>query len=198
MTEKQAQKNTIMPILITGLLAILGTVGGGIIKGYWENQLAHQELNSKLVMKALESTEPSERLATLEFMVQTKLIKDEDMESALSTYIEAYKDKPEGIPQIVGLQAIIPQHRINSYAAIRETITEITPEFNITQCIGGRLLGVTDDLMEQIVLRVKKEALDNGDKDVSEISLSLLISRQADLLRVSCKGTESVGVGVRG
>ena len=96
----EGSKSTITTVLVTGLIALLGTIGGGVIKGYWDKQLADQKLNSSLVMKALESESPSERLASLEFMVQTKLIKDEDIEEAVLSYIEEKKTKPEEIPQI--------------------------------------------------------------------------------------------------
>jgi hypothetical protein len=96
----EAIKSTITTVLVTGLLALLGTVGGGVIKGFWDKQLADQKLNSNLVMKALESDSPSERLASLEFMVQTRLIKDREIEEAVLKYIEHKKAKPEDIPQI--------------------------------------------------------------------------------------------------
>ena len=96
----EGTKSTINTVLVTGLLALFGTIGGSVVKGYWDKQLADQKLNSSLVMKALESGSPSERLASLEFMVQTKLIKDDDIESAVLTYIEIKRETPEKIPQI--------------------------------------------------------------------------------------------------
>lgn len=96
----EGTQSAITTVLVTGLLALFGTIGGGIIKGYWDKQLADQKLNSSLVMKALESDSASERLASLEFMVQTKLIKDEDIEKAVTSYIDDKKASPEQIPQI--------------------------------------------------------------------------------------------------
>jgi hypothetical protein len=37
----------ISALLITGLLAILGTVGGGVVKGYWDTQLASEDFQSE-------------------------------------------------------------------------------------------------------------------------------------------------------
>lgn len=93
-------KSAITTVLVTGLLALLGTIGGGVIKGYWDKQLADQKLNSSLVMKALESDSAFERLASLEFMVETKLIKDAAIEKAVKEYIIDKKSTPEQIPQI--------------------------------------------------------------------------------------------------
>ncbi|WDD96782.1 hypothetical protein [Thalassomonas actiniarum] len=93
-------KSTISTLLITGLIALMGTIGGGLIKGYWDKQLADQKLNSDLVMKALESEVASERLETLAFMINTKLIKDEEIGVAVLSYLEEKKDSPEDIPQM--------------------------------------------------------------------------------------------------
>ena len=93
-------KSAITTVLVTGLLALFGTIGGGVIKGCWDKQLADQKLNSSLVMKALESDSAFERLASLEFMVETKLIKDAAIEKAVKEYIIDKKSTPEQIPQI--------------------------------------------------------------------------------------------------
>jgi hypothetical protein len=61
-------KSQIWPLLITGLLAILGTVAGGVIKGYWDTSLAERKFQSDLVMKALESDVESERIKSLKFI----------------------------------------------------------------------------------------------------------------------------------
>ncbi|WP_281557307.1 hypothetical protein [Thalassomonas sp. RHCl1] len=93
-------KSTISTLLITGLIALMGTIGGGLIKGYWDKQLADQKLNSDLLMKALESEVASERLETLAFMINTKLIKDKEIGVAVLSYLEEKRDSPEDIPQM--------------------------------------------------------------------------------------------------
>jgi hypothetical protein len=51
----EGNKSALTTVLITGLLALLGTIGGRVIKGFWDKQLADQQLHSNLVLKALES-----------------------------------------------------------------------------------------------------------------------------------------------
>ncbi|RKZ88435.1 MAG: hypothetical protein DRR19_12560 [Candidatus Parabeggiatoa sp. nov. 1] len=63
-------------LLITGLLAILGTVVGGVVKSRLETKLADKDLQSKLIMRALESDKTEERINSLQFLVETNLISD--------------------------------------------------------------------------------------------------------------------------
>ncbi len=56
--DKNSQIKT---LLVTGLLAIFGTVAGGVIQGYWENSLADKKFQTDLVMKALEADEQAVR-----------------------------------------------------------------------------------------------------------------------------------------
>ena len=39
----ESRTSQIGGLLITGLLAILGTVAGGVLKSYWDNSLADRE-----------------------------------------------------------------------------------------------------------------------------------------------------------
>ena len=48
-------QSTMKTILITGLVALLGTAAGGVIKGYWDVELAQHKLDSNLIMRAMES-----------------------------------------------------------------------------------------------------------------------------------------------
>lgn len=64
------------PLLITGLLAILGTVIGNIVNGYWSTQLAKKNSQSVLIQKAMESPDPKVRAKSLEFLIKVNLIDD--------------------------------------------------------------------------------------------------------------------------
>ena len=46
-------KSAIRGTLLTGLMAVLGIVLGGVVKGCWDVQLAKQKLDSDLVLKAV-------------------------------------------------------------------------------------------------------------------------------------------------
>ncbi len=93
-------KSTLRTVLITGLLALLGTVTGGVVKGCWDVRLAEQKLYSDLVLKALESDSPEERLASLDFMVKTYLIQEKELAEGVRKYVKDKEKDPSGIPQI--------------------------------------------------------------------------------------------------
>jgi len=68
----------------SGLFAILGTVAGGVVKGYWDDRLAQHKFYSDLVLKALELNSAQDRLDTLKLLVETNLIP----ESAIQNWCE--------------------------------------------------------------------------------------------------------------
>lgn len=96
MSEKK--NSEIGVLLITGLLAILGTVAGGVIKGYLDTSLADKNFQTDLVKKALESGDQKVRIETLQFMIDTKLISDSKMREGLQEFLNK---KPELVPQII-------------------------------------------------------------------------------------------------
>jgi hypothetical protein len=90
------KRSSITPLLITGLLAILGTVAGGVIKGYWDNRLAEKKFQTDLVMKALEPDDEESRINALLFMIDTRLVDNEELGEALKNYLA---DKSRPLPQ---------------------------------------------------------------------------------------------------
>lgn len=101
-------KSTVRTVLITGLIALLGTVVGGVVKGLLDVQLAKEKLYSDLVIKALESDSPEERRASLDFMVRTNLIQNRNIKDGLSTYVRETKKDPSEIPQIKATFTVPP------------------------------------------------------------------------------------------
>jgi hypothetical protein len=71
-----AKKEGFTPLLITGLLALMGTIVGGIVQTYVEKQQQNNEFRTNLILKALEPEDPSNRLASLKFLLDANLIKD--------------------------------------------------------------------------------------------------------------------------
>jgi hypothetical protein len=57
-------------LIVTGLLAVLGTVAGGVMKGYWDTNLAKMDFQSKLILRALEPTDVKQRVSSLQFFGQ--------------------------------------------------------------------------------------------------------------------------------
>lgn len=96
----QDKNSTLVTLVVSGLFAILGTVGGGMIKGYWDVELARQKFQSDLVLKALESNIGEERLSTLQMLVSTNLIKNSDIGVGVNNYVKANMNHPSKIPQV--------------------------------------------------------------------------------------------------
>ena len=75
-------------VLITGLLALLGTIFGGVVQGYWHNNLAQSKFQSELILKALEAPDPKEREASLLFLVETKLVDNPIISRGIKKHLE--------------------------------------------------------------------------------------------------------------
>lgn len=93
----------IIGLLITGFLAVMGTIIGGIVQGYMETNLAEKDFQSKLIMKALESDDVDQRIQSLTFLVDAHLLSP-DMTKGLKEVL----GKPGGIPQFLPVGAAKP------------------------------------------------------------------------------------------
>jgi hypothetical protein len=63
-------------VIVAGLLAVLGTVGGSVLKWSGDINLAQKDLESKLILRALEADDEGQRIRSLKFLVETNLISD--------------------------------------------------------------------------------------------------------------------------
>ena len=91
-------ENKLGGLVLAGLLAVLGTVAGGVVKGYWDTNLARMDFQSKLILRALEPEEGSQRVATLQFLVDANLITDQAIRDGLGSILE---DGESRIPQFL-------------------------------------------------------------------------------------------------
>ena len=87
------QNTGIWGILVTGVLALLGTSVGSTLKGYWDIQLEEKEFQSQLIMKALESSEVQERQEFLQFLIDTNLVDDKEIKEGLTKYSSGGEEK---------------------------------------------------------------------------------------------------------
>lgn len=85
-------------LVITGLLAVLGTVAGGVVKGYWDTNLAEKDFQSRLIMRALEPDSVEQRVTSLEFLVKANLISDPAVRRGLQQVLE---EGGASVPQFV-------------------------------------------------------------------------------------------------
>lgn len=90
-------------LLITGLLAILGTVVGGVVKSRLETKLADKDLQSKLIMRALESDKTEERINSLQFLVETNLISDSQLKEGINQVV---RNGEKNIPQFTPVGSV--------------------------------------------------------------------------------------------
>ncbi|HEY2534563.1 MAG TPA: hypothetical protein VGJ20_42750 [Xanthobacteraceae bacterium] len=74
-------------LVLTGLLALLGTVVSGVVKGYWDSRQAQDNFQSTLVLKALEPTDPEARVTSLKFLVRTNLIRDPSVVKGINSVV---------------------------------------------------------------------------------------------------------------
>ena len=87
-------------LLVTGMLAILGTVAGGVVQGWIETDLADKQFQTSLILRALESDDAEERVESLQFIIDTKLITDTDIRSGFDTYMKSIaEDGVRTLPQ---------------------------------------------------------------------------------------------------
>ena len=91
---------SITPLVVTGLFALLGTVAGSVMTGFWNVQLADRKFTSDLVLKALESGSATERLASLDLLVSTNLLSEPSIRAGVKEYVGQSKDDPSKIPQV--------------------------------------------------------------------------------------------------
>ncbi|MEO7213741.1 hypothetical protein [Mucilaginibacter sp.] len=96
----ESKNSTVKTLILSGFFAVLGTVVGGVVQGYWTVRLAEQKYQSDLVLKALESTSAQERLLTLKMLVHTNLLTLSGVRDSVSSYIIEKEKDPESIPQV--------------------------------------------------------------------------------------------------
>lgn len=94
------KNSAIITLILSGFFTLLGTVVGGVVQGYWNVKLAEQKYQSDLVLKALESSSPEERLQTLKLLVHANLIKESAVRDSVNNYILQKQNDPTTIPQV--------------------------------------------------------------------------------------------------
>jgi hypothetical protein len=137
--------------LVGGLFAILGAIAGAATTGWSQIELARQKFNSDLVMKALESNSPDERLESLNLLVETNLLQDTQVRQGVRVYAETKRKNPSSIPQVMTsphIEApIIPNPRIYLLTG-NKTKESLFSEYNKSLSQAGyKVLGskVLDD-----------------------------------------------------
>jgi hypothetical protein len=113
-------------LLVTGLLAVLGTVVGGVVKGYWDTNLAKMDFQSKLILRALEPEDVEQRVSSLEFLVKANLITSPEIRDGLTGIL---KEGAQSVPQFqpIGTPTSIGSTGVSSISSARDTVLEKFP-----------------------------------------------------------------------
>src|SRR5690348_1686622 len=78
-----------MPVvLITGMLALFGTVAGGVVNGYWNSKVASEDFQSKLILRALEPVDKDQRKSSLEFLLKANLLSNDQIKAGLEQALQ--------------------------------------------------------------------------------------------------------------
>jgi len=84
--------------VVTGALSIAVAVVGATFKGLADARLERTKLDSQIILKALDEKSIEERRRSLEFLVDTNLIEDEETKTGLRQYFEG--ENPKTPPRI--------------------------------------------------------------------------------------------------
>ena len=124
--EALMNDNKISGLIVAGLLAVLGTVAGGVVKGYWDTNLAQMDFQSKLVLRALEHEDATQRVSSLQFLVKANLISDPTVVAGLQEILQEGEDSiPQFLP--VRSQGTLGSFGVESVASPKEQLVEKFP-----------------------------------------------------------------------
>ena len=116
----------ISALVVAGLLAAVGTVAGGVVKGYWDTNLAQKDFQSKLVLRALEPEDVKKRVSSLEFLVKANLISDPKVRDGLTAILqEGGKSVPQFLP--VSTPSTIGTAGMQTVGSARESVVRKFP-----------------------------------------------------------------------
>lgn len=142
--ERKSIGGPVLIALVTGLLALGGTIAANVIQVFRETTLADKKFQADLVFKALEPVEQEKRVATLRFMVDANLIRDEEIRAGLQQYIPrdtvqndstgAVKDVPQILPAAtpVEREVVVPSTEGN------RNLTDFSVFYCASGAAGGR------------------------------------------------------------
>ena len=119
-------ESRISGLVLTGLLAVMGTVAGGVVKGYWDTSLAHLDFQSKLILHALEPDDVGDRVQSLQFLVDAKLITNPEVRAGLISILDKGE---EAVPQFrsVHSAATIGSPGVTEVGSARDRVVEKFP-----------------------------------------------------------------------
>jgi hypothetical protein len=151
--EKKSIAGPVLIAIVTGLLTLGGTVAANVIQVFRETTLADKKFQADLVFKALEPVEQEKRVATLRFMIDANLIRDENIRAGLQQYLP-----PEIVPQnSAGAVKDVPQ--IPPMTASRELVVDgdrDRTDFSVFYCAAGGANARAETAAREIIARLQQ------------------------------------------
>ena len=155
----------------------MGTVAGGVVKGYWDSNLAAHDLQSKLILRAMEPGDADVRIKGLEFLVKTNLISDRAIRNGIEAIIEK---GPASIPQFLPANTVAPPG-VTTVPSVKATLIALNP------ALRGKVLALTG-------LKVRHgDVIDGFTPILAEISPQLKVGSSHDAPSIGgTGGTETL------
>jgi hypothetical protein len=140
-------KSEIKPLLITGLLAIAGTVVGGVVTGLVEANLAAQKFQSDLIVKALEPPDEVNRVSNLGFLLQAGLVSNKELRDGLSRVL---KDPARNVPQFQTPQQLVTSSKDRRIGGDTSRYTDI----KVLACSSKEKDPLTGRILSDVITRL--------------------------------------------
>jgi hypothetical protein len=113
-------------LVVAGLVAALGTVVGGVVKGYWDTSLAKHDFQSKLILRALEPADEKQRVLSLQFLVKANLITEPKVREGLMAVLEeGGKSLPQFLP--ISASTTIGATGVETVGSARDSVVKKFP-----------------------------------------------------------------------
>lgn len=141
------EKSEIKPLLITGLLAIIGTVVGGVVTGLVDANLAAQKFQSDLIIKALEPPDEANRISNLDFLLQAGLVSNKELREGLSRVL---KDPSRNVPQFQTPQQVVSSSKDKRLGGDTARYTDI----KVLACSSKARDPFTGKLLSDVIARL--------------------------------------------
>src|SRR5947209_18705034 len=164
-------------LLVTGLLAVLGTTAGGVVKGYWDSKLAAHDFQSKLILRAMEPADAEARIKGLKFLRDTNLISDPAVREGIKTVIDN-----DTVPQFLPANTVPPPGGVAAVPSVKATMTALNP------ALRGKVLALTG-------LKVRHgDVIDGLTPIFAEISPDLKVGKRSEAPSIGGTGGDETSL----
>jgi hypothetical protein len=160
-------KQEINALLVTGLLAVVGTVAGGVVNGLVSANLAAQKFQSDLIIKALEPPDEVNRISNLGFLLHAGLISNKELRDGLSSVL---KDPARNIPQFQTARQVVASSKDKSLGGDTKKYTDI----KVLACAAKSEDPATGKILSDVIIQLaNSERIGRVTPGIAEVSSTL-------------------------